>query len=54
MIFILISLFIYIKGYKLNGKVLYEVREKVAQLNCKSTHETKTEDKNIILESVNN
>ena len=54
MIFILISLFIYIKGYKLKGKVLYEVREKVAQLNCKSTHETKTEDKNIILESVNN
>ena len=54
MIFILISLFIYIKGYKLKGKVLYEVREKVAQLNSsKSAYETKTEEKNIILESVN-
>lgn len=55
MIFILISLFIYVKGYKLRGKVLHEVREKVAQLNSnKSTCETEIEEKNVILESINN
>ncbi len=38
-IFILISLFIYLKGYKLKGKVLYEVREQVAKINVKDEAE---------------
>lgn len=50
LIFILISLFIYVKGYKLKGKVLYEVREKVAQLNANtSTDDENDEDKEDII-----
>lgn len=57
LIFILTSLFIYVKGYKLKGKVLYEVREKVAQLNSNNTtssKETEERTEEVLLETVNN
>ena len=57
LIFILTSLFIYVKGYKLKGKVLYEVREKVAQLNSNNTtssKETEERTEEVLLETINN
>lgn len=57
LIFILTSLFIYVKGYKLKGKVLYEVREKVAQLNSNnkvSSKEAEERTEEVLLETVNN
>lgn len=39
LIFILLSLFIYLKGYKLKGKILYEVREEVAKMNTQQIKE---------------
>ena len=57
LIFILTSLFIYVKGYKLKGKVLYEVREKVAQLNSDNTtssKETEERTEEVLLETINN
>lgn len=57
LIFILTSLFIYVKSYKLKGKVLYEVREKVAQLNSNnkvSSKEAEERTEEVLLETVNN
>ena len=51
-IFILISLLIYLKGYKLKGKVLYEVREQVAKMNAKI--EIEEEEKIIVGDTVTN
>lgn len=51
-IFILISLFIYLKGYKLKGKLLYEVREKVTKMNTSKFDTTEEQEKKVTVENV--
>ncbi len=51
-IFILISLFIYLKGYKLKGKLLYEVREKVTKMNTSKFDTTEEQEKKVTIENL--